>query len=87
MNKLYADYVLDTKRRKAADEALADYDFGGTVEATGSWEHEMPGTQWKCRVYMENAVDPDAPSVPLLFIVDFLDTESDLVIGTEDIAL
>lgn len=64
--------TLEDRRRRAADEALANYNFGEYVfvaEVDG-WEHMTPGNEWWCTVYLEQE-GQEGPSTAVTFTVDF----------------
>lgn len=48
--------TLDSLRRAAADEALADYHFGAEISDTGGWEGDGDCI-WKCTCYAEPSND------------------------------
>lgn len=46
------DYLEDARKRMA-EFAFADYDFGDTVRGSGSWGHVEGDTLWSMPVYFK----------------------------------
>lgn len=67
---------LQPQRQQAADKALADYLFGLDlmVTDTGNWTSDATDrNRLSCRLYAE---DNEAQAMPLVFCVDFADSEA-----------
>jgi hypothetical protein len=69
---------LKEERRKAADEALMNFDFEGFVEDVDNWT--VDGDVWSCRVYIENeeAYEEEGTTIPLSFTVEFSEGTSEI---------